>query len=49
MNPVEIKRGDGPVVLGMPHTGTFVPDTVFSRLNETGRALADTDWHVDRV
>jgi len=49
MNPVEVTRGDGPVVLGMPHTGTHVPEEVWARLNQTGRALADTDWHIDRL
>lgn len=49
MNPVEITQGDGPVILGMPHTGTHVPEDISARLNETGRALADTDWHIDRL
>ena len=49
MNPVEVVRGDGPVVLGLPHAGTHVPQDVARALNETGRALADTDWHVDRL
>lgn len=46
MNPVEIIRGDSPVVLGMPHTGTWVPEDIFNVLNGTGQALADTDWHI---
>lgn len=49
MNPVEISRGDGPVVLGLPHTGTWLPDEVVSRLNRRGRELADTDWHIHRL
>ena len=49
MTPFEVKRGDGPLVLGMPHTGTFVPDDIRQCLNDTGRALADTDWHIDRL
>lgn len=49
MNPVEVTRGDGPVVLGLPHAGTHVPQDVARALNETGRALADTDWHVNRL
>lgn len=49
MNPVEVKEGSGPVVLGMPHTGTWLPDEIFSRLNVNGRMLADTDWHIDRL
>ena len=31
MNPVDIHRGDGPVVLGMPHTGTHVPPEIFDQ------------------
>lgn len=49
MTPVEITRGSGPIVLGLPHTGTHVPDEIMAQLNDIGRALADTDWHVDRL
>lgn len=49
MTPVSIKAGTGPIVLGLPHTGTFVPGDIAAKLNENGRKLADTDWHVDRL
>ncbi len=49
MTPVEVVRGDGPVVLGLPHTGTWLPGDVFARLTPRGQMLADTDWHVDRL
>ena len=49
MTPVEVIRGDGPIVLGLPHTGTWMPEDALARLNDRGRALADTDWHVDRL
>ncbi|MCU0912721.1 MAG: N-formylglutamate amidohydrolase [Rhodobacteraceae bacterium] len=49
MTPVEVIRGDGPVVLGQPHGGTWLPPEVAARLNDTGRALADTDWHIARL
>lgn len=49
MIPVEVIRGDGPVVLGLPHTGTDLPDNVHAALNDTGQALADTDWHIHRL
>ena len=46
MSPIEIVRGDSPLVLGLPHTGTEIPEDCLARLNDTGRALADTDWHI---
>lgn len=47
--PVKITRGDGPIILGMPHTGTYVPDDIFARLTPLGQTLGDTDWHIDRL
>ena len=49
MSAVEVSRGDGPVVLGLPHTGTDVPAEVMARLNARGQMLTDTDWHVEQL
>jgi formiminoglutamase len=49
MSVVEVSRGDGPIILGIPHTGTSVPEDIKAALNETGRALADTDWHIHQL
>ena len=49
MTPVTVTRGAGSVVLGLPHTGTFVPVAIATNLNANGRKLADTDWHIDRL
>ncbi|MCV3270774.1 N-formylglutamate deformylase [Roseobacter sinensis] len=49
MTPVTVIRGAGPVVLGIPHAGTELPPDVTADLNATGRALTDTDWHIDRL
>jgi formiminoglutamase len=43
---LEIARGTSPLVLGLPHTGTIVPDGCLDRLNLTGKAITDTDWHI---
>jgi len=49
MTPVEVAQGTGPIVLGLPHTGTYVPPEVARMLNQNGRLLTDTDWHIDRL
>jgi len=49
MTPVEVIPGDGPVILGQPHGGTWLPEEIVARLNPTGRALADADWHIGRL
>lgn len=49
MTPVSVTQGDSPVVLALPHSGTFLPADIAARLNERGRVLADTDWHLPRL
>jgi formiminoglutamase len=49
VKPVETVRGDGPVILGLPHTGTYLPESIRAKLNARGRILADTDWHIERL
>ncbi|MCS6780287.1 MAG: N-formylglutamate deformylase [Geminicoccaceae bacterium] len=49
IGPVEIAWGSSPLVLSQPHAGTWLPPEIAAALNETGRALADTDWWIDRL
>ena len=49
MSVFEVSRGSSPVVPGLPHTGTELPDDVAESLNELGLRLADTDWHIRRL
>lgn len=49
MIPVEVVPGDSPIILGLPHTGTWLPDDIRARLNARGQVLADTDWHIERL
>ena len=42
----ETTQGTSPVILAFPHTGTDVPMEIWERLNDNGRLLADTDWHI---
>jgi formiminoglutamase len=46
MAAFDITRGISPVILAFPHTGTEVPADIWERLNDNGRLLADTDWHI---
>jgi len=48
-NPVTTIIGSGPIILGMPHTGTNIPRDIFAKLNGTGRDITDTDWHIDKL
>ena len=46
MEPVRVAEGDSPLILAFPHVGTFVPSAIAARLNDEGRLLRDTDWHI---
>lgn len=46
MAAFEVFRGSSPVILAFPHTGTGVPADIWARLDDNGRLLADTDWHI---
>ncbi len=46
---IEVQQGSGPIVLGLPHTGTDLPEDVYETLNDRGREMADTDWHIHRL
>lgn len=48
-HPVEVVEGDSPVILGLPHTGTWVPAEIRAALTPLGQSLADTDWHVETL
>lgn len=49
MSVYTIHRGTSPVILAFPHTGTWVPDNIYYRLNDEGQRLRDTDWQIDRL
>lgn len=49
MELYKFKRGRAPLLVSMPHTGTFIPEELLGRLTPQGRTLADTDWHLERL
>ncbi len=49
MSVFTLAPGTTPLLLSMPHTATGVPAELAGRMTEAGRAMPDTDWHVDRL
>lgn len=49
MSEIVTRRGAGALVLSFPHVSTHLPAEVAETIAEAGRAVADTDWHVDRL
>jgi len=43
------RAGTAPLLVSMPHTGTFVPEWLAPRLSPAARPLPDTDWHLERL
>jgi len=43
------KEGSAPLLVSMPHGGTYVPEAIAARLSDAARGLPDTDWHVARL
>jgi N-formylglutamate deformylase len=46
---LECRRGDAPLIVSLPHTGTEIPPDVADRLGSPWLARKDTDWHVERL
>ncbi len=45
----DVVEGTGPLVVAAPHVGTYLPPDVGARLNATGHAVRETDFHVHRL
>ena len=49
MEAFSFRAGTAPLLVSMPHTGTFVPEWLAPRLSPAARPLPDTDWHLERL
>jgi N-formylglutamate deformylase len=47
--PFVFHPGTQPLLLSIPHMGTYVPPAIAARLTEDARRVPDTDWHLDRL
>lgn len=45
----QLFRGQSPILISMPHIGTYIPEPIRERMTETALKLADTDWHIEHV
>ena len=41
--------GTAPLLVSMPHIGTYVPPDISARMTNAALTLPDTDWNVDRL
>ncbi len=46
---VEVHRGEAPLIVSFPHTGTDIPKKIEARLASSWLARKDTDWWVHRL
>lgn len=49
MNLFHFKAGTAPLLVSMPHVGTYLPEDLLRRMTPVAARLDDTDWHVDRL
>lgn len=49
MTWLTVTRGEAPLLVSLPHTGTTLPDDVAATLASRDLALHDTDWWIDRL
>ncbi|MBI1243919.1 MAG: N-formylglutamate deformylase [Alphaproteobacteria bacterium] len=50
MKPIfEFTAGASPLLVSVPHSGTYVPDDIARRLTPEAAAMPDTDWHVEKL
>jgi N-formylglutamate deformylase len=47
--PYRLRRGRAPLVVSMPHVGTFIPRAINSALADCAVRRPDTDWHLPRL
>lgn len=43
------QAGAAPLLISVPHDGRDVPEEILARMSNAGRALPDTDWHVNQL
>ena len=47
--PFVFHQGTQPLLVSMPHAGTYVPPALAARFTPEARQVPDTDWHMERL
>jgi N-formylglutamate deformylase len=49
MEPFRFRAGTAPLLVSMPHVGTYIPAELAARMTDGALFLPDTDWHLERL
>ncbi len=49
MDSYTLHRGTAPLLVSLPHNGSFIPKDIEARMKRPARHSADTDWHVKEL
>jgi N-formylglutamate deformylase len=49
MTNFTLHRGHAPLLISLPHNGSFIPSDIAARMHAKAQRSPDTDWHVDRL
>ena len=47
--PYRYRRGSSPLIVSMPHVGTFIPWSIGRSLSDCAARRPDTDWHLEQL
>ena len=47
--PFHFRQGTQPLLISMPHVGTYVPPALAARFTSEAQQVHDTDWHLERL
>jgi N-formylglutamate deformylase len=48
-NIFTLTPGSTPLLVSMPHVGSFIPDSIRAKLVDRALVAEDTDWHMDKL
>lgn len=49
MTTFTLQRGHAPLLISLPHDGSFIPASIAAHMHPVAQRSPDTDWHVGRL